>query len=85
MPDADTVIAAAQSAWLTLCGMMLLSRFVFAAMGATAMRAFLDAWKDSATHRAWGWGALAVGLALAGCAAAVAARLGAGDAGKRGR
>jgi hypothetical protein len=80
MPDADLVLSAAQCAWLTLCAMMLLSRFVFAAMGATAMRAFLDAWKDSTTHRAWGWGALAAGLALAACALGVAPRLGAGDA-----
>jgi hypothetical protein len=79
MPDADLTLSAAQSAWLTLCGMMLLSRFVFAALGPAAMRSFLDTWKDSATHRAWGWGALAAGLALAGAAAARASRLGAGD------
>ncbi len=58
---------------------MLLSRFVFAALGPVAMRTFLDTWKDSATHRAWGWGALLVGLALAGAAAAGLSGLGAGD------
>lgn len=65
MLDADTVLGVGQAAWLVLCGMMLFSRFIFQAQGAVRMRLFLDSWKTSTTHRVWGWGAFAAGLALA--------------------
>jgi len=65
MPDNDAVVHASQIAWLTLCSMMLFSRFLFQAKGAPGMRAFLNAWKGSTTHRVWGFAALIVGVAIA--------------------
>ena len=64
MFNLDAVVLA-QATWLTLCSMMLFSRFIFQAQGAAGMRLFLDTWKDSTTHRIWGWAALAAGIALA--------------------
>lgn len=59
------LVTAAQVSWLMLCGMMLVSRFVFRREGPAGMRRFLDAWKTSRTHRVWGLVAGAWGLVLA--------------------
>ena len=48
------MVDAMRVGWLTLCLMMLLSRVIFQAGGATSMRAFLDDWKQSNTKRVWG-------------------------------
>ena len=60
-----------QVTWLVLCGMMLFSRFVFQAAGPVWMRTFLDGWKVSVTHRAWGILALIYGVGIASCALGV--------------
>lgn len=64
----EAPVVAAQVGWLVLCGMMLFSRFVFQAAGPHWMRSFLDRWKYSKTHRAWGWTAFVAGLGLLGWA-----------------
>jgi hypothetical protein len=66
---AEATVTAVRVGWLVLCGMMLFSRFLFQGAGPTAMRRFLDAWKGSRTHRAWGLGSLAFGAGLAASAA----------------
>lgn len=58
------ILTVVRVSWLVLCGMMLFSRFVFQAAGPVWMRHFLDLWKDSRTHRAWGWATLLFGLAI---------------------
>lgn len=63
MTEANVLLVVRVS-WLVLCGMMLFSRFVFQAAGPVWMRSFLDAWKTSTTHRAWGWGSCVFGLGL---------------------
>ncbi|QDV89756.1 hypothetical protein RAS2_08300 [Phycisphaerae bacterium RAS2] len=50
--------------WLTLVGMMLLSRVVFQRAGPEWMRAFLDTWKNSRTKRIWAALVLATFAAL---------------------
>ena len=65
--------------WLTLCAMMLLSRVVFQAAGAERMRAFLDAWQQSATKRVWGALALAFAAFLVAGAVDAGGGLGATD------
>lgn len=67
--NAQQVTDWAQVSWLVLCGMMLVSRFAFRREGPVGMRAFLDAWKTSRTHRVWGvaaglWGVMLGVLAL---------------------
>lgn len=59
------VVLVIRVSWLVLCGMMLFSRFVFQAAGPVWMRAFLETWKTSVTHRAWGWAAFLFGVGLA--------------------
>src|SRR5689334_8756710 len=51
-----------RGAWLTLASMMLLSRFAFQWAGPVRMRAFLDQWKVSTTHRIWGLTSFLFGL-----------------------
>jgi hypothetical protein len=53
-----------RSTWLILCGMMLFSRFAFQWAGPIRMRAFLEGWKVSTTHRVWGLVALCWGICL---------------------
>lgn len=53
-----------RGAWITLCSMMLISRFAFQGAGAIRMRSFLNRWKVSQTHRIWGIGAVCIGLFL---------------------
>ena len=60
----DALVRTAQLSWLTLCGMMIVSRFVFRREGPEGMRRFLDAWKTSRTHRVWGLLAAAWGVVL---------------------
>lgn len=52
------VMLVVRTAWLTLCGMMLVSRVVFARRGPAGTRAFLDLWRVSPVRRAWGVTAL---------------------------
>jgi hypothetical protein len=55
--------------WLTLAGMMGLSRIAFQVAGPVRMRAFLDGWKQSRTKRVWGAILATFGLVLMGKAA----------------
>src|SRR6187549_2711547 len=59
--QAETVVTTVRIIWLTLCGMMLFSRFAFQYAGAEKMRAFLNHWVVSKTKQYWGIGALLVG------------------------
>lgn len=77
--SADALVPAAQLSWLTLCGMMLVSRFVFRREGPEGMRRFLDAWKTSRTHRVWGLLAAAWGLVLGAGLVRDVGELGFGD------
>ena len=52
--NAEFVVDATRTAWLTLALMMLLSRFAFQAAGPARMRAFLDGWKRGPVKRVWG-------------------------------
>jgi hypothetical protein len=56
---AELVVDAVRVGWLTLAFMMLLSRFVFQAMGPVWMRSFLDGWQDGGVKRLWGAASLA--------------------------
>ena len=67
--DAHRLTLAGQLSWIVLCAMMLVSRFAFRREGPVGMRAFLDAWKVSLTHRVWGvaaglWGVVLGALTL---------------------
>ena len=77
--SADLEIDAMRVGWLTLCGMMLLSRVVFQAAGATRMRTFLDAWQRSSTKRVWGLVALAFAAFLVAGAVDAGGGLGTAD------
>jgi hypothetical protein len=52
--NAEFVVDATRTAWLTLALMMLLSRFAFQAAGPARMRAFLDGWQRGPVKRVWG-------------------------------
>ena len=69
--NAEFVVDATRAAWLTLALMMLLSRFVFQAVGPARMRAFLEGWQQGPVKRVWG--AMTLGFAVfVGVAAAKA-------------
>ncbi len=61
--------------WLTLASMMLLSRFAFQWAGPIRMRAFLDQWKVSTTHRVWGLSSFLLGLVMLVATVALARNL----------
>jgi hypothetical protein len=53
MDSGEAVVYLLRFGWLTLAGMMGLSRVAFQLAGPIRMRAFLDGWKESRTRRVW--------------------------------
>ena len=75
----EAVVTAVRVGWLTLTGMMLVSRIAFQWAGPVRMRAFLDRWKRSTTKRWWGLSALVCGIGVLMAGGFVWSELGTAD------